>query len=307
MYLLKFYSVNILAHFYSFVNNCMIFFYKKEQNICMSKIIKYLTKVYKEDGLSILGSSISFFVTISAIPFIALLLFLLGMLSPELVSAFEELIKNLVPEALLDGFFVIIEKIKETDIKIFLPISIITAIWASSKGVGGLCRGIESVYDKSDRCGWLACAIKTVFRAVIFFIVTVLSLVVFSLGKLLYESISTQSTAIRVLLTVLVKLRFVALFFVLALFFTLLYRCLYKEKGLLKHLPGALFSATGWLAFTFFYSKFLDYVLSRPSIYLGMGTLVFFMLWVYFCTIIMLLGAELNKYYIYKKHGMENM
>ena len=131
----------------------------------------------------------------------------------------------------------------------------------------------------------------------------ILSLAIFSLGKVLLNNIHPSTQALDVLLHVLVKLRFVAFFFVLSIFFTVVYRCVSKKKGILKHIPGALFSSSGWLIFTFLYSKYISYVLEKPTIYASMGTLVLFMLWIYFCVLIVLLGALVNKYFIKKREG----
>ena len=110
----------------------------------MNRFLKFLTLSYKKDKISVYTGYASFFITISSVPFIALLLFVLGKLSPSLVSAFESLLSTVVPEGLTDGLFSIIDKIKETDLSIFLPISVLTAIWAACKGTGGLTKGIEA-------------------------------------------------------------------------------------------------------------------------------------------------------------------
>lgn len=269
----------------------------------MSRFLKFLLKSYKSDRINIYTGYASFFITISSVPFIALLLFLLGKLSPSLVSSFESLLSSIVPKGLTEGLFDIIDKIKEIDLSIFLPIGIITAIWAACKGTGGLTKGIESVYEKTKHEPWALGIIRVVFRTLVFTIMVILSLIIFSVGKVLLNNLHPSSQALDVMLHLLVKLRFIAFFFVLTLFFTVVYRCISRKKGILKHIPGALFSSTGWLVFTFLYSKYISYVIEKPSVYASMGTLVLFMLWIYFLVMIVLLGAEINKYFIKKREN----
>ena len=269
----------------------------------MNRILKFLNHSYKRDKVSVYSGYASFFITISTVPFIALLLFLLGKLSPSLVSTFENLLSEIIPSQLWDGFINVIDKIKETDLSIFLPISILAAIWAACKGTGGLTKGISAVYEKQERSVWLLEAIRVIFRTALFTLIVIASLFVFSMGKLLLNNVHPTSHALDVLLHLLVKLRYVAFIFLLTVFFTVVYRCVSGKKGILKHIPGAVFSSTGWLIFTFLYSKYISYVLIKPSIYLGMGTLVLYMLWVYFLVVIILLGAIINKYFIKKRES----
>ena len=269
----------------------------------MNRFFKFLNDSYKRDKISVYSGYASFFITISSVPFIALVLFILGKLSPSLAQSFENLLSSVVPQGLSEGLFNIIDKIKETDLTIFLPISILTAIWAACKGTGGLTKGIEAVYEKNDHPVWILNAIRIVFRTIVFTIMVILSLAIFSIGKVLLSNLHPSSQALDVMLHLLVKLRYVAFFFVLSLFFTIVYRCISGKKGILKHIPGALFSSTGWLVFTFLYSKYITYVLSKPNIYSSMGTLVLYMLWIYFCVAIVLLGALINKYFIKKRES----
>ena len=273
----------------------------------MNRFLKFLTKSYKSDKVSVYTGYASFFITISSVPFVALLLFLLGKLSPSLASSFESLLSSVIPNGLSEGLFDIISKIKETDLSIFLPISIITAIWASCKGTLGVTRGIESVYEKTNKEIWILGIIRVIFRTLVFALMVILSLVVFSIGRVLLSNIHPSTQSLDFLLHILVKLRYFAFFLVLSLFFTIAYRCISAKKGILKHIPGALFSSTGWLIFTFLYSKYISYVLEKPSIYASMGTLVLFMLWIYFLVMIVLLGAEVNKYFIKNRETEENI
>lgn len=263
--------------------------------------LKYLFKSYGKDRINILSAYGSFFITISAVPFLALILFILSKLSPSLANEFENVFSNLVPEGLVSGFSKLIEQIKSLDFSSFLPISIIIAIWTSCKGVGGVCRGIELVYEKHDTGGFIFRFFKTIWRTLFFYIMIVLSLVIFSLGKILYSSTTTQGTVVNTILNIIIKLRVLAFFAILVLFFSILYARLYKSKNIFKFMPGGAFCALGWILFTFIYSMYISYSLNKPNIYLGMGSLVFFMLWIYFCVQIVLIGAQINKYCLDKK------
>jgi membrane protein len=95
----------------------------------------------------------------------------------------------------------------------------------------------------------------------------------------------------------LIDLRAVIFFAVLCLFFCFLYYNLSGKKGkIIHHLCGAVFASVCWLAFTFFYSIYISYSLKMSYLYAGFGAVIFFMLWIYFCVIIVLLGCVINRY-----------
>ena len=59
--------------------------------------------------------------------------------------------------------------------------------------------------------------------------------------------------------------------------------------------PGALLSAAGWILFSYLYSIYTRFFPRSSHLYGSMATLVILMLWLYFCMIIFLCGAEVNK------------
>ncbi|MBS1430349.1 MAG: YihY/virulence factor BrkB family protein, partial [Ruminococcus sp.] len=61
-----------------------------------------------------------------------------------------------------------------------------------------------------------------------------------------------------------------------------------------KQLPGAFFTASGWLLLSFFFSVYLDIFTGFTSMYGSFTTIILIMLWLYGCMYIILLGGEIN-------------
>ena len=61
-----------------------------------------------------------------------------------------------------------------------------------------------------------------------------------------------------------------------------------------RQLPGAVFTACGWLLISFFFSVYLDIFTGFSNMYGGMTTLILILLWLYVCMYIILLGGEIN-------------
>ena len=68
------------------------------------------------------------------------------------------------------------------------------------------------------------------------------------------------------------------------------------------HFLGAAFSAVGWLVYSWIFSLYIEHFANYSLIYGGLAAIVVFMLWLYMCMQILLIGAEINAYLSGTKH-----
>ena len=252
----------------------------------MDSFISKIIKSYEKKELRIHSSSAAFYIVISTVPLVAILIFALSFLSPALISELESLLKSFLPSNFHSDLNGIISSIAEKRSAAAVPFSIIAALWGSTKGVGGLCYGVERIYGiKKERrlvLRWL----KTAWRTALFYIIIITSLSVFAIGKII-----TQGS---LLVEIIINMRVILFAAILSLIFTLFYSRL-GNTSFKNHLFGGILAAVGWMLFTYFYSLYVGFAINSESVYAEMGTIIFFMLWVYFCVNIILVGAEINK------------
>jgi hypothetical protein len=62
-----------------------------------------------------------------------------------------------------------------------------------------------------------------------------------------------------------------------------------------QEIEGGMLSAAGWMLFSYLYSLYIRYFPRSAQLYGSLALLVILMLWGYFCMIIFLCGAEINK------------
>ena len=62
-------------------------------------------------------------------------------------------------------------------------------------------------------------------------------------------------------------------------------------------LPGALFSAVAWYLFSFGFSIYIEYTRAY-TMYGSLTTLMLFMFWLYFVMYIVLIGVEINHFWL---------
>ena len=81
-------------------------------------------------------------------------------------------------------------------------------------------------------------------------------------------------------------------------FFAVLYMMLPNRKTtFVDQLPGALFSAVAWYLFSFGFSIYIEYTRAY-TMYGSLTTLMLFMFWLYFVMYIVLIGVEINHFWL---------
>ena len=71
--------------------------------------------------------------------------------------------------------------------------------------------------------------------------------------------------------------------------------------------PGALLCAVCWSAFSFGFSLYIDFYNGAANMYGSMTTIVLVLLWLYFCMMFVMLGAQVNHYFEAKIEEVHQM
>ena len=95
----------------------------------------------------------------------------------------------------------------------------------------------------------------------------------------------------------LIKTRTIITPITLMIFFLLIYKFLPNRRTKLKRqIPGAVFAAIGWMIISWIFSVYVDVFQGFSDMYGSLTTIVLIMLWMYFCLILILIGAEVNEF-----------
>ena len=62
----------------------------------------------------------------------------------------------------------------------------------------------------------------------------------------------------------------------------------------MKHFPGAVFAAIGWMVVSWVFSVYVDIFEGFSNMYGSLTTIVLIMLWLYFCMYSILIGGVIN-------------
>lgn len=247
------------------------------------------------DKITVYAAQASFFVIISAVPFISLLVSVIGLLIPADVQSIFTDIK--IPDSLASVLGSALDNIRNAPNVSLLSLSAVTALWSASKGTAAIRSGLETVYHAESTRGFIMQRLWSLVSTLLFIILIIALIVV-----LLFGNFISDLLGIYHITDVIMWLRFPVAFVLMCVVFCVMYSSTAKRGRLVRsdflvHIPGAVFSSIGWILFSFFYSLYIAYFPNASYIYGGLAAVCLIMLWIYFCMIILLLGAELNKLY----------
>lgn len=255
----------------------------------MKNFIVGLRCKYTRLNVRTFASSTAFFILVSVIPLITVSFFVLYSLSDNLSSELEQLIADFLPQGLVSSFFRLMEGIKERELFSLVPFSILTVLWSSTKGISGLCYGLEVIYKKEKKRSFIFRLLVSVKRTLLFYLF-LFSLVALAFAlRLFYQECGREWLFFHFLSWLNIPVFIILSTF----FFALFYGCI-SGLSIKKQIRGALFSSLGFVLFTYFYSMYISYSLANGSIYHEAGAIVLFTLWCYFSVNIVFIGAIIN-------------
>ena len=279
--------------------------------------LRHAAAVIKGDLITVFAAQASFFIVISSIPFAVLLCSLMKyVVDVEAVDLWLRTYISGEVGRVVTGLFS--EAVEKSGIPI-VSLTAVTTLWASSRGVNAVIRGVSQVYGNRRIKEFF---IWDIFRSIIYTLCFV-SLVVGSAALLVFGNTLRKYAGdylplLDVIYTLLPRLSLLIFFIILTIFFAIVYstaagrgkriaREKYREsqnrcpRGFALQLPGGMFSAAVWILFSYIYSLYMSSFSQSSRIYGSLAALALMMLWLYTCMIIMLLGAEINKYIFLRK------
>ena len=177
-----------------------------------------------------------------------------------------------------------------------IPITIIVALWSAGKGVLAMTTGLNCVYHCTETRNYVVLRLRSTLYTVMFLLVILFLLLLSVFGNSLNIFIAENLPIFREFADRLIELRVILTPVVLVAFSLLIYKFLPNRKDkFAKQLPGAVFTAIGWMAISWVFSVYVDVFTGFSSMYGSLTTIVLIMLWMYFCMYCILLGGELNQ------------
>ncbi len=252
------------------------------------------------------SAACAYYLFMSLVPVIMLLVSVLQY-TPLTRDVVLEAVADYVPESLYEIVDYIVTSIYNGG-RVALTVSILLTLWSASACMKALLRGMDSVYDAERREDYIRFSLRACFYMVIFVFILLLSFFVMVYGGQILDMIEDRMPAnhsLDFLFTLAKHLRFLIILALLALVFSLLYKWMpAKNLKYRRQLPGAVFSAVVWAAFSFIFSFYVS-LSDKFGAYGYIGTIMVAMIWIFYCFYFLLMGGFINHYIEMKRAGPE--
>ncbi len=254
-----------------------------------------LWKKYKEDEITVYAAQASFFIVLSFFPFIMLLLTLIQFIPQVGKSDLLAILVRIMPD-MLDALVIsIVDDLYIKSPGTILSITALLALWSSARGIMSIEQGLNRIYEIPTRRGYFVRRLICSFYTLVFMVVCIVSLVLLVFGTALQNLIIRWIPVIGSLINHIISLRTLLAIALFLVCFVGLYTILpQKKQDPWNQLPGAVFTAVGWVLFSYLFSIYFNNFSNFSYMYGSLTAIVLLMLWLYICICILFIGAELN-------------
>ncbi len=264
----------------------------------MSEKLKTLVKFIKkcnDDQLTLYAAQSSFFMMFSLFPIVMIIISIVQLVLPFSEDEFINMVSSYIPLKMDFDISFLLKDLLSHSAGTIISVSTITVLWSASKVVYSLVLGLNNIHHTIETRSNIIRRLLSILYTLAFIIIIIVYFVVLVFGnyiQMYLESIIPALTSASVLI---VCLRTALSITVLILFFALIYKALPDKRLKLRHqLPGAIFATAGWLIYSYIFNIYINNFSNYSYIYGSLTAIILFMLWMYFCMIILLAGAELN-------------
>lgn len=242
--------------------------------------------------LGLYAASGAYFLFLSLIPLAALLCSLLPLtpLTRESVLGYLSPVLPEVVEALLRE---ILDQVYESSPAAF-SLSALLTLWSASKAFVGLIQGLDRIYGSPPPRGFLRLRALSGLYTLALLCIMLLSLLFALSQRRLIRLLAAAWPQGSELLASLLRLRYLLIMVLLALYFALLYAFLpARRPGFVHQLPGAMLTALLWMLLAWLFGRYVQ-GLGGVTLYGSLARVILALFWVYLCMYLILLGAYCN-------------
>lgn len=249
---------------------------------------------YFQDELGIAAAAVTYYTVFTFFPFLIFISMLLGFLHVPMISLTGQ-IAAFIPEDVIMLVNVCIAQITQLRSGTLLSFGLGLTLWFSMRTV----KALMSAINKAYRGGKPKSAFRHSILVLLFTLFMMAFIVVSAFTLVIGEGVlNWASTFLPISLTSIElwsRLRFLPLAIILFILLSALYYVAPSEKHKKRYVfPGALLALCSWMIFSIGFAYYVDNIAKYSVVYGSIGVVIVFLMWLYFSTLTILLGAEFN-------------
>jgi len=256
--------------------------------------LKEISRRYQNHQITAFSAQMAFFLFLSIFPLAMFILSLASRLNIDIDAAMNNINSGL-PEDTKEMILNLINNYLKNDSVSLISISGIAALWSASRGVSSLRTAFNAAYGREETRNPLIVKLISMLYTLIFIISIIITLSFPAFGRDFFKWLNNFIYIPDYVVAVFYWLRFGLSTLVYVFFILMIHTAL--PAGKLKYretIYGTLFSIVAWFllakGFNIFVSGFTNYAI----VYGGLASIVTLMMFLYFLSIVMMMGAEIN-------------
>ncbi len=255
---------------------------------------------YTKDEITVYAAQASFFIILAFFPFIMLLLTLIQFIPTVEKSDLLSILVAVMPN-LLDSLVIgIVDDLYLKSPGTMLSVTAILALWSAARGMMGIEQGLNRIWGTKENRNYIIRRLINSFYTLLFTIVCSVSLLLLVLGNSIQRLILFLFPFLEPVTRYIISFRSLLAIILFLTTFVGIYTFIPRRKlSAFRQIPGAIFSAVGWMVFSYGFSLYFTNFSNYSYMYGSLTAIILLMLWLYFCICILFVGAEIN-YFLYE-------
>ncbi len=274
---------------------------------------KYLCKAVIDNDFSGMAAEMGFMLVLGIFPAMLFLMAIFGWMgNKSFMNPVLLFLSNVMP---VDSMALIHTVLNEVMIfskgGLMATVGIIVTLFLTSNAVAVILKGLNKAYNVEETRSFLYTRILSVVMVFVNTFVLFLSINLIVFGKVIVSFLLTYAGISHAFALTLLTLRWPLSFFALYFMAFINYYILPDlkgEEGLKRKsaLPGTLFFCIFWLVGSWGFSIYVNNLQTYNRVYGTIGAFAMLMVWLYYTSILILIGGEINSRVYNKLEMREN-
>lgn len=269
-----------------------------------SRLIRYTKHIIKaviDNDFSGMAAEMGFMLMLGIFPAMLFLMAIFGWMgNKSFINPILMFLSNILPQ---DSMKLILTVLKEVMIfskgTALATIGIIVTLFLTSNAVAVILKGLNRAYKVEETRSFLYTRVLSVIMVFVNTFMLFLSVNLIVFGKVIVNFLVTYIGITHLFEITLLTLRWPVSFFALYFMALINYYILPDLKGneKLKRksvLPGTLFFCIFWLAGSWGFSIYVNNLHTYNRVYGTIGAFAMLMMWLYYTSLLLLIGGEIN-------------
>lgn len=284
------------------------------KKLLKNKSIRYLIHLIKsiiKNDFYGMAAEMGFMLVVGIFPFMLFLMTIFGWLgNRSYLDSMLRVLANIMPMQAMNLLKSVLE---ETMIfnhgKLLAVFGIVTTLVLSTNGVAVVLKGLNRAYKVDETRSFIYTRILSFLMVFVNILVLFLTINVIIFGKVIIMFLVEHFGMSKGLAITILTLRWPVSFLALYLMAFLSYYILPDLRGNEKYkrksaLPGTIFFTTFWLVGSWGFSIYVNNLSTYNLVYGTIGAFFILMIWLYYTSILLLIGGEINSQ-VYNKLSLK--